>query len=290
MVSFINSNFDEFVAFFQSGAIPESSSPFGNIQLSLHVYGSRNISVRNELASAEARADLFVKGTVNRPALTGHVETNQGSLIFSGKSYDVTRGNVDFVDPLKIDPIVNIQAETRIRNYQVFLSISGRVKQPNFTMRSDPPLPQLEIVNLISGGKTTEELRADQLAQADLRREPVQAGATPTGEQVFQGGAASILSDMLVSRVGSKFNLMGLDRHVRIDPVVVGGANNPTTARVTYTQQVTKDLSVTVSEDLSSYKQQILQMEYFISKNISVLASKDEYDALSLDLRIRKRF
>ncbi len=275
----INSNFDEFIAFFQSGGIPDSSSPFGDIKLSLHVSGSKNITIHNELASAEARVELFVRGTVDRPSLTGHVETSKGTLVFNGRNYDVTRGNIDFVDPLRIDPNVDILAETTVRNYRVYLSISGRVNQPPIiNMRSEPPLPLLEIVNLISGGKTTEEF-----AQAG------QASTAPTGEQVFQGGAASILSDMLVSRVGSKFNLMGLDRYVRIDPMVVG-AHNTTTARVTYSQQFTKDLTVTISEDLASYKQQIVQIEYFISRNVSILASKDENDALSLDLRIRRRF
>jgi translocation and assembly module TamB len=94
---------------------------------------------------------------------------------------------------------------------------------------------------------------------------------------------------MLVSRVGSKFNLMGLERNVRIDPFVVG-AQNSTTARVTLSQQVTKDLSVTYSRDLTSNKQQIIQIEYFVTKNISILASKDENDVRALDLRLRKRF
>jgi len=280
-----NSNFEDFIAFFQSGGVSESSSPFGNIQLSLSITGSRNITLHNELASADARVNLSVKGTVDKPVLTGHVETNNGSIVFNGRNYTVTRGNVDFVDPLKIDPNVDIQAETTIRSYQVFLSINGRISQPVLNMRSNPPLSTIEIFNLISGGKTTEELRAEGLNSSQRN----QQAYTPTGEQVFQGGAASILSDMLVSRVGSKFNLMGLDQHVRVDPLVVG-ANNTTTARVTYSQQVTKDLSVTISEDLASYKQQVVQIEYFISKNVSVLGSRDENNALSFDIRIRKRF
>jgi translocation and assembly module TamB len=82
---------------------------------------------------------------------------------------------------------------------------------------------------------------------------------------------------------------MGLERNVRIDPFVVG-AQNSTTARVTLSQQVTKDLSVTYSRDLTSNKQQIIQIEYFVTKNISILASKDENDVRALDLRLRKRF
>jgi translocation and assembly module TamB len=252
------------------------------VKLALRVVGSRNISIHNELATAEARIDLGIKGTLDNPALTGHVETNSGMLQFQGRKFDVTRGNIDFVNPVRIDPSIDIQAETSIRNYLVFMSIAGRMNHLQLNMRSEPPLPQIEIVNLISGGKTTDEYQQSAQTRADLEK-------TPTGEQAFQSGAASILSDMLVSRVGSKFNLMGLERNVRIDPFVVG-AQNSTTARVTLSQQVTKDLSVTYSRDLTSNKQQIIQIEYFVTKNISILASKDENDVRALDLRLRKRF
>jgi translocation and assembly module TamB len=277
-----NSNFDEFIALFSSDGGSETASPFGNVKLALRVVGSRNISIHNELATAEARIDLGIKGTLDNPALTGHVETNSGMLQFQGRKFDVTRGNIDFVNPVRIDPSIDIQAETSIRNYLVFMSIAGRMNHLQLNMRSEPPLPQIEIVNLISGGKTTDEYQQSAQTRADLEK-------TPTGEQAFQSGAASILSDMLVSRVGSKFNLMGLERNVRIDPFVVG-AQNSTTARVTLSQQVTKDLSVTYSRDLTSNKQQIIQIEYFVTKNISILASKDENDVRALDLRLRKRF
>jgi translocation and assembly module TamB len=274
-----NSSFEEFLALFASSPGSGEASPFGSLQLSLRVTGSRNISIQNELATAEARIDLGIKGTLDNPALTGRVETSKGTLLFQGKKYEVTRGNIDFVDPVRIDPNIDIQAETSIRNYLVYLSITGRIEHLQLNMRSEPPLPQLEIVNLISGGKTTDEFVENS-----------RASLAPTGEQVFQGGAASILSDMLVSRVGSKLSLLGLDRNsVRIDPFVVG-AQNSTTARITLSKQVTKELSVTYSQDLASNKQQIIQIEYFITRNVSVLASKDENNEHALDLRIRKRF
>ena len=278
----LNSNFENFIELFDSVGGSESASPFGNLQLALRVVGSRNITIHNELATAEARIDLGIKGTVDSPALTGHVETNSGTLKFQGRTYDITRGSIDLVNPVRIDPSIDVQAETSIRNYQVFLSISGKRNRLQLNMRSEPPLPQLEIVNLISGGKTTDEYQQAVQKKDELEK-------TPTGERAFQGGAASILSDMLVSRVGSKFNLLGLERMVRIDPFVVG-AQNTTTARITLSQQVTKDLSVTYSRDLTSNKEQIIQIEYFITKNISILASKDENEVKALDLRIRKRF
>jgi translocation and assembly module TamB len=274
------SDFDEFLQLFQDVELDDSSSPLGRLGLALHVEGSQNITIRNQLADVEARVDVDISGTVDDPALTGHVEASGGTLFFQGTRYEITRGNIDFVDPLRIDPVVDIQAETELRDYRVILAISGRGDRLRLDMRSDPPLPQLEIVSLIAGGRTVEEL--EEMADRSGNRN------IPTSEQLFQGGAASILFDLLQSRVGNRFGLLGLDR-VRIDPFLVGAEEDPVT-RITISEQITKDLSITYSQDLSSNRQQIILIEYFISRDTSVIASRDETGALGLDLKFRARF
>ena len=87
---------------------------------------------------------------------------------------------------------------------------------------------------------------------------------------------------------GNRFGLLGLDR-VKIDPYLVGAGNK--SAQITLS--VTRDLSVTYSQDLSSNQQRVIQVEYFLSKNLSLVASREENNettALGLDVRLRKRF
>ena len=74
--------------------------------------------------------------------------------------------------------------------------------------------------------------------------------------------------DLLRSRLGNRYGLLGLDR-VRIDPYLVGAGNK--SAQITLS--LTRDLSVTYSQDLSSNQQRVIQVEYFLSKNLSLLAS-----------------
>src|SRR5207245_1418596 len=81
---------------------------------------------------------------------------------------------------LRIVPVVHIEAELQVRDYRVILTVAGRGYQLRLNMRSDPPLPELEIVSLIAGGRTREEI-------ANIR-----PGSPPTSEQLFQSGAASI--------------------------------------------------------------------------------------------------
>jgi len=270
------SSFEEFLALLTERNLSVGPSPAGRLQLSVHIEGSRNITIQNPMADVEARVDVDLKGTLAEPSLTGHVEASGGTLVFQGNRYTVTRGNIDFVDPLRIVPVVDIEAESQVRDYRVILTVAGRGDQLRLNMRSDPPLPELEIVSLIAGGRTREEI-------ANIR-----PGSTPTSEQLFQSGAASILFDLLQQRVGNRLGVLGTGTGVRLEPFQVGAENNSST-RISVSRQVTKELSITYSQDLSSNRQQVILIEYFVSGNTSVQASRDELGNIGLDVKLRRR-
>jgi len=75
----------------------------------------------------------------------------------------------------------------------------------------------------------------------------------------------------------------------RIDPFLVGAENDPVT-RVTISEQITRDLTIMYSQDLSSNRQQIILIEYFLNSDTSFIASRDETGAVGLDIKLRKRF
>jgi translocation and assembly module TamB len=271
------SDFESFLTVFRPGGLDSGISTLDGLRLSIHVSGNRNITIQNEVADiSSGRINLDIKGTLGSPSLTGHVETSEGVLLIQGKRYDITRGNIDFTDQLRIDPIVDIQAESDLRDYRVILRVAGRGENLHIDMASDPPLSQLELVNLMAGGKTLREL------------EEAGAERLPTNDEQFQGTAASVLTDMLRSKLGNRYGLLGLDR-VKIDPYLVGAGNK--SAQITLS--VTRELSVTYSQDLSSNQQRVIQVEYFLTKNLSLVASREENNessALGLDIRLRKRF
>jgi translocation and assembly module TamB len=286
------SEFEAFLVMFrQYSGLNSGGSVLDRLRLAIHVEGNRNIIVQNELTDiTEARIDLDVGGTWARPTLTGHIDITGGALLFSGERYEITRGNIDFVDRLKIDPVVDIQAETDLRDYRVILNVSGSGENIRVVPTSDPALPDVELVSLIAGGKTTDELERAR-SETPLGGSTPGNSSLPTSEELFPTAAATIFTDLLRSRVGSRLGLMGLDL-IRIDPQFESATNNPS-VRVTLSQQVSKDLSVTYSQDLSSSQQRLIMVEYFVSKNLSIVASREETNetsALGLDIKLRKRF
>jgi translocation and assembly module TamB len=264
-------NFEDFLALLSQENV-RTPSPLDPLRLSLHVEGGKNITIQNQLADVEARVEVDLKGTVAEPSLTGHIEASGGTLNFQGNRYTVTRGNIDFIDPLRIQPVIDIEAEAQVRDYTVVLSITGRGDSPKLSLHSEPPLSELEIVSLIAGGRTREEQK-------------VLSGNAPTSEQLFQKGAGNILADLLQQRVGNRLGVIG--RGVRIEPFQVGASNNPST-RITLSQQV-GNFSVTYSQDVSSNRQQVITVEYFVSRNTSIVMSRDELGNFGIDLRHRTR-
>jgi translocation and assembly module TamB len=62
-----------------------------------------------------ATADLQLRGTFDRPLLFGRAEIDRGNFTFEGRRYAVTRGTIDFNNPIRIQPFFDLETETRVR-------------------------------------------------------------------------------------------------------------------------------------------------------------------------------
>ncbi len=251
-----------------------------SLRLDLRIIGDRNIKLDTSLIKMTSRADLEVKGTVASPLITGSIEASGGELYFQGARYRITRGRIDFVNPIRFDPRVDLEAETDLRDYRVVLTISGTADKFRADLRSDPPLSTFDLFNLVSSGSAGTGRGGSSAVARPF--------ATAGRQQDSTAGATSLLSEGLSLKVGSwSKRILGLDRF-RIDPFLVGSERDPS-ARVTFGQQVTKDLSITYSTSVSSSEQQVILLEYDLNDTTSVIASRDAEGSFGLDIRFRKR-
>ena len=93
-------------------AAPASSIP---LRLDIDINAPSSFRIENNIAKMIASADLKLQGTYDRPQLFGHVEIDRGDIVFEGNRYVVTRGGVDFFNASRIEPVFDIEAETRVR-------------------------------------------------------------------------------------------------------------------------------------------------------------------------------
>jgi translocation and assembly module TamB len=250
------------------------------LSLDLTITGDRNIKLDTPLIKMSSRADLKVKGTAENPQVTGSIESSGGDIYFQGTRYRVTRGRLEFVNPVRIDPRIDLEAETDVRDYRVVLTINGTADKFRADLRSDPPLSTFDLFSLVSAGGTG-------LSNTGVRS-TFRPNAMSGRQQDSSLGAATLLSEGLSLKMGSRVKrIFGLDRF-RVDPFLVGNERDPS-ARVTFGQQVTKDVSVTYSTSLSSNEQQVILVEYNLNDSTSFIASRDAEGSFGLDVRFRKR-
>ncbi|HWP44481.1 MAG TPA: translocation/assembly module TamB domain-containing protein, partial [Blastocatellia bacterium] len=162
-----------------------------------------------------------------------------------------------------------------ISGYRLTIGFSGTLAKLETTLRSDPDLPETDIISLILTGNVA----GDQTTAAV---------ATQSGLGLAQSILSASLSEQLER--GTQ-RLFGISRF-SIDPLIVGRGNDPT-ARVTIGQRITRNLTVTYSQNLTSSSSgldRIVLVEYRISNRFSIVGFRNERSELGFDVRVRKRF
>jgi translocation and assembly module TamB len=83
--------------------------------------------------------------------------------------------------------------------------------------------------------------------------------------------------------------LFGVSR-IKIDPQGLTSETNVVRGpQVTIEQQVASNLTITYSTNVSVATQQIIQLEYNVTRNISIVALRDQNGVVSFDVKIRQR-
>jgi translocation and assembly module TamB len=69
----------------------------------------------------------------------------------------------------------------------------------------------------------------------------------------------------------------------------VGTLGN-SSARITVEQQLSQQLSVTFATNVNESAQQLIQVQYQLTHNMSLVATRDETGVFSIVYKIRKRY
>ena len=257
---------------------PTTDSPFlRNLQFDIEAVSSPDARMEWPGAELEADANLRVRGTWEHPIILGHIHLLSGDLYFAGNRYRVARGDINFANPFRLDPVVNVEASTTVQQYEVTLNFNGPASKLSLAYRSDPPLPSNDIVALLAMGQRSAEGTS-------------RSGGTA---QSATSGATALLSEAVSSQLGGRLQrLFGITR-LRVDPgltPVASSSSQNAGARVTVEQQIARNLTIMYVSNVGSTQEQVIQVEYTINRNISVVALRDQNGTFGIDVKIRKRF
>jgi translocation and assembly module TamB len=266
------SNFDlmDMAAQFGGGAAtPPPTGGFAeklNLQVSIQTPSGLSSSTRN--LSVSGSANLHVRGTAAQPVILGRINLSDSELIFSGNRYQVQSGTIDFRNPSRTEPVVDISANTTIQQYEIQMHFWGPADHLHTNYSSDPSLPPADVINLIAFGKTSEA-----------------AAANPTPPGTL--GAQSLLASQVSSQVTSRVEKLAGISQLSIDPVLGSSQQSPG-AHVTVQQRVTGKIFVTFSTDLTSTTQQEIKLEYQLNRRASLTVVRNQNGGVSFETTFRK--
>jgi len=250
---------------------PDPADPLLNrTGLDLTITAQAPLMVDNNLARMAVVPDMRLGGTLARPVLTGQAEVAGGTLRYQRRVFDVTHGTVAFTNPYRTEPDLDIEATTRVRQWDIFLNLTGTPDRLDFAMRSQPAEDEADIVSLLLLGRTKAEMIG------------AEGGVTQS--------AGQMLAELIATRMADDIKqTTGLDI---VDVAAAGGdARTAEGTRVTLGKTLSPRMTVKVETDTGAGEiQQRAVAEYRLLEGLMVKGFQDSLGRYGGALQYRLEF
>jgi len=255
-------------------------------KLQIRITESKDIWVDNNLARIQLKADLSVIGTLAQPNLTGRLEITDGYIVYLDRKFEITRGLLDFTDPHVINPILDIQAEADIKNYQepdvdpyhIIFAITGPADKAKISLQSSPVLDEANILSLLTFGTTREQIFSQSPDKYNTSlKDILLERAEQYSSQKISGFVAGQISNIFdlddVSIEGNLFNF--------------GDSWGP---QLVASKQLSKRMKVTYSTRIGYLNEQSIQLDYKLTDHFYLQGQADQEGNEGIDLLYRVNF
>jgi len=272
-----------------AGMVAQSGSPvplvvtdsefLRNMQFDVRIRTTPNATLISDYTQdIQTDADLRLRGSLIKPVLLGRIHVRQGVVQFFGSRYTVTRGDLLFYSTATLAPSLDLDLETRIRGVTVYINVSGPLNRLKVNYRSEPPLQASEILALLTVGR------------APVGQSTALPNAPGTGNPALtENSTNSLLGGALSGAVSARVERFFGASRIKIDPQMTGVDNIPQ-ARITVEQSISRDVTLTSVTNLRQAQQQVVQLEWNLSREWSLIAIRDENGVFGVDFLFKKRF
>lgn len=241
---------------------------FEPIAFNMQVAVPASFEVATEMARLVARGELRVVGTSARPGVLGRLEALPGGeLEVAGVRYELLRGLMTFTDPEGVEPYLDLQARTMVQGFEITVGLVGTLDRMTPTFTSNPALPEMDIVSLISLGR-----RADEAGS-------VQAGTV----------ASTFLTDQLTNAMTRRArSLLDVDQ-LRVDPFAATQTGDPT-ARLTVVKQLGRDWTVTLATNLTANREEVVTSRLRLGPGVFLEATRQADGSYLMEVQWQHRY
>ena len=261
----------EKISLFSSLSAParQGKGFFDDLVLNVRLRAGGNARMENSLGRVNGKFDLTVTGNVRSPVVLGDIEAIDGEIYFQDRKFRVVRGRLSFFNPTSVEPFLAFRGETYVKDYRVTFSLNGLVDglRPEFV--SSPPLPPEDVLALLALGEAFQR--------------------TYSYDTTTRLSTASLLSFQIADQARKRAEGLFSLARFRVDPFVMGSSSEMS-ARLTVGRQLSRNLSILYSTNLTTQREEIVRMEWEISKDFSLVGMRNEWGRISFDVKVRKRF
>lgn len=270
--------------FFQKFERPMSVPPafLQQVRLDVRVRDSDKIWIDNNVARLRLHAEVGIVGTLAQPKLTGRLTTKEGYVLYLDRKFVVNQAVLDFIDPHRVNPVVDFKAEASLKSYQtlarhpykIFLTISGPLDEAAVELTSEPPLDKANIVALLTVGATREQMIG-----------PDAAGIRDVLQDRLGLISSQRISGYATRRVGT---LLGLESMtIEGNLFYFGKSWGP---QLLASKKITDRMEISYSTTVGYANEQNIRLDYRLSKNFSVQGQTDQKGQSGIDLKFRLKF
>ncbi|GGE76096.1 translocation/assembly module TamB domain-containing protein [Sphingomonas prati] len=247
-------------------AVAASAVP-SNWKLDIRVRADNRIFVSGMGLEAEWRTDLRVRGTAADPRVVGKLEVVRGTYSFSGRRFEISRGNVTFNGGAVTDPELDISATTTVDGVTAIINIGGRAQNPQVTFTSTPSLPQDEVLSRLLFGTSVTSLSPTQA---------IQLAAALNSLRGSGGGGLNPLGKLRSATGIDRLRILGADQTTGRGTALAAG------------QYISNDIYVEVITDARGFT--ATQLQIALSKTLSILSSTGSFGGSNVSLRYSKNY
>ena len=223
-----------------------------NPKLNIIITSNKGIAIKNNIVNTDFSTRLHLIGRLYDPVIMGTANAEEGEIYFRGTKFKLSYANLDFNNQYRINPSFDISAATHINQYIIRMNANGSLLNFNVNFSSTPPLSELNIVSMLALGAPSTSVYAGS------------AGGIAASEAVSAIGGG--VEQSITGAISSYFGFRNLSVSPSYSVVTHSAA-----PQVTVTKTLTKRLSVSYSNIVSSQSSQSVTLTYSMSRHISVI-------------------
>lgn len=235
---------------------PQTLHPY--LMFDLSVNADESINFNSRTIQATMSSNLQISGSDVAPQIMGLIEITKGKFFYK-RDFLIRRGLINYDDPIKPDPSLDIHALSEVGGYKVSIGISGRASDPIMDFTVDPPsrpdgtaITKLEIITLLNRGSLP-----DNIGEID----------GSAAETLAASEALNLLAGQVEDTVQKVFDLSGQNIIKQFYIDTYAGDEGTPIARFNLPLNITDDLDLVLKVDQNTVN---LSSEYSLHDSISL--------------------